>query len=100
MAWVTRGLGAIFLDGSFIFIRHNLWMVLMEMFSRAGNRPFSYLAVSVGFLSRCFLMSLRVESITFESFMPVPIFCGLTRRSGCSLAWASRRFSEDADIWS
>jgi hypothetical protein len=37
--WVRRGLGAIFLEGSFSFARQILLMVLMEMFSRAGNRP-------------------------------------------------------------
>ncbi len=82
-------MGAIFLEGSFSFARQILWMVLMKMFSRAGYRAFSCLAVRMGFLSRCFLMSQRMESMTFRFFMPVPIFHGLTGWSRCSLAWAA-----------
>jgi hypothetical protein len=47
----------IFLESMFSFLRHNPWMILTEMFCRAGNRAFSCLAVRKDFLCRHIFMS-------------------------------------------
>jgi hypothetical protein len=64
MAWVRRSLGTSFPEGSFSFARQILWMVLMEIFSRAGNRTLQLLGSQGVVPQQVFLMYRRMEFMT------------------------------------
>jgi hypothetical protein len=75
-------------------------MVLMEMFSRAGNRTFSCLAVRVGCLSRRFLMSQRVDSMTLRFFFANSPHLRLDKAVQMLSGMGQEAHSGALDIWS
>jgi hypothetical protein len=101
MALKRRGLTAIFLEDMFSFQRHNPWMVLTEMFCKAGIRAFDCLAFREGFLCRHMFMSLRIFHINGLTVLQAGSYLlKLDRLVRMFLAWASRGIRSAFDIWS
>ncbi len=85
MAWGSRGLGCIFLEGRLRSLWQSLWIVLIEMVFRAGNIcP----AVRVGPLFRYLFMILRRLLAMTVTTLPVPHFLFTIGLPGLALAWA------------
>ncbi len=84
MAWGSRGLDCIFLEGRLRFLWQSLWIVLIEMVFRAGNIcP----EVRVWPLFRYLFMIWRLLAMTLATLL-VPHFLFIIGLPGLTLAWA------------